>query len=283
MLWVVAAGVAVSLGMVSPVAAQHPQVLSALSEMNRRAPPPEDSELVQGALGATVSAAERFGGCKPTSVSISGLRPTTGDRQVMAGVLAQQLRNGWRFEGQLEGCGAAETADFLAIQPASGPLQVILLNFGTSLTSYSVARDAMPQAIMLAGIMLKKAGTECSATDLERIMRSRVAERSKNLGPEMFGVRYTGDWTEVWTLQLCGRTVEVGLMFTPDGDGGARFQVSERASKVLPASTAGASLGQARAVDCSHVQRVLGVRLWPAEETIVDTANSLLETGIVKA
>jgi hypothetical protein len=72
----------------------------------------------------------------------------------------------------------------------------------------------------------------------------------------MFGVRYTGDWSEMWTLQLCGRTVEVGLMFTPDGDGGARYQVSESASKVLPASTAGASLWRALAVDRSHVQRV---------------------------
>jgi hypothetical protein len=41
-------------------------------------------------------------------------------------------------------------------------------------------------------------------------------------------------------------------------------------------------LGRARAVDSSHVQQVLGVRLRPAEETILDTANSLLETGIVK-
>jgi len=234
-----AVGFAICLVMMSPVAAQHPQVLSALSEMNRRAPPPEDAELVNGALGAAVSAAERFGGCKPTAVSMSGLRPTTGDRKVMSGVLAQQLRNGWRFEGQLQGCGAPETADFLAIQPASGPLEVILLNFGTSFTNYSVARDAMPQAMALATVMLGRAGITCKATELEGIMRARVVEQSKTLGPELFGVRYTGDWSEVWTLQMCGRAVDVGLIFMPDGDGGARFRVSEAASKVLPAPKAG--------------------------------------------
>jgi dihydroflavonol-4-reductase len=42
-------------------------------------------------------------------------------------------------------------------------------------------------------------------------------------------------------------------------------------------------LGRARAVDSGQVQKVLGVRLRPAEETILDTAHSLLETGIVKA
>jgi dihydroflavonol-4-reductase len=42
-------------------------------------------------------------------------------------------------------------------------------------------------------------------------------------------------------------------------------------------------LGRARAVDSRHVQQVLGVRLRPADETILDTAKSLLETGIVKA
>jgi dihydroflavonol-4-reductase len=42
-------------------------------------------------------------------------------------------------------------------------------------------------------------------------------------------------------------------------------------------------LGRARAVDSSHVGRVLGVHLRPARETIIDTANSLIDAGIVKA
>jgi dihydroflavonol-4-reductase len=42
-------------------------------------------------------------------------------------------------------------------------------------------------------------------------------------------------------------------------------------------------LGRARAVDSRHVQEVLGLRLRPAQDTILDTANSLLATGIVKA
>jgi dihydroflavonol-4-reductase len=42
-------------------------------------------------------------------------------------------------------------------------------------------------------------------------------------------------------------------------------------------------LGRARAVDSSHVQHVLGLQLHDAEDTIVETARSLIAAGIVRA
>jgi dihydroflavonol-4-reductase len=42
-------------------------------------------------------------------------------------------------------------------------------------------------------------------------------------------------------------------------------------------------LGRARAVDSSHVQRTLGIALRRPEETIVETARSLIANGIVKS
>jgi dihydroflavonol-4-reductase len=67
------------------------------------------------------------------------------------------------------------------------------------------------------------------------------------------------------TMKLPGFLVRLSALFDPT------------VRMVLP------ELGRARAVDSRHVAEVLGVRLRPAEDSIVETARSLLETGIVKA
>lgn len=56
------------------------------------------------------------------------------------------------------------------------------------------------------------------------------------MGPEVYGVRYTGSWSEVWPITLCGRTVEVSVRFTADGDGGAYNNLKSAEAKLLPAS-----------------------------------------------
>lgn len=85
--------------------------------------------------------------------------------------------------------------------------------------------------------------------DFARILKAR-------LGPQA---------RKVPTMKLPGFLVRLSALFDPT------------VRMVLP------ELGRARAVDSSHVAAVLGVRLRPAEDSIVDTARSLLETGIVKA
>jgi dihydroflavonol-4-reductase len=85
--------------------------------------------------------------------------------------------------------------------------------------------------------------------DFARILKAR-------LGPEA---------RKVPTMKLPGFLVRLSALFDPT------------VWMVLP------ELGRARAVDSSHVAAVLGVRLRPAEESIVETARSLLDTGIVKA
>lgn len=77
-----------------------------------------------------------------------------------------------------------------------------------------------------------------------------------NLGPKA---------RKVPTRKLPNLLVRLSAMFDPT------------VRMVLP------ELGRARAVDSRHVQEVLGLRLRPAQDTILDTANSLLATGIVKA
>jgi dihydroflavonol-4-reductase len=112
--------------------------------------------------------------------------------------------------------------------------------------------DAHVRALTHPGIDGERflvAGAFLWLEDIARILKARLGPKARR----------------VPSMKLPDFLVKLSALFDPT------------VKMVLP------ELGRARVVDCSHVQRVLGVRLRPAEETIVDTANSLLETGIVKA
>jgi dihydroflavonol-4-reductase len=85
--------------------------------------------------------------------------------------------------------------------------------------------------------------------DIARILKARLGARAR----------------KVPTMKLPDFLVKLSALFDPT----IRMVVPE--------------LGRVRAVDSGHVARVLGVHLRPAEETIVETAESLLAAGIVKA
>jgi len=66
---------------------------------------------------------------------------------------------------------------------------------------------------------------------------TRVAKEEPSLGADVYGVRYTGSWIEVWPIELCGRTIEVAVRFTADGDGGAYADLKGTEAKLLPPAT----------------------------------------------
>jgi dihydroflavonol-4-reductase len=84
--------------------------------------------------------------------------------------------------------------------------------------------------------------------DMARILKARLGPRARR----------------VPTMKLPDFLVRLSSLFDPT------------VRMVLP------ELRRARAVDSGHVARVLGLKLRPAEESLVDTAESLLESGIVK-
>mgnify|MGYP000852537186 FL=1 len=220
----------IALASATPSAAQDARVLAFLKQVNDQQQPPSMEALAAGGLEAAGRAAAQ-GTCMHQSVEVSNVRPITGDRLVLQGVAQRSLQNGWRFDGVLVGCPSGARADFIVIRDAAGQLQMHLTNLGQSLVSYSVGQDSVSKAILMSDILLAKAGAACEA-GLERPLDSRVTQKSNDLGPETYGVRYRGGWTEIWTLRRCNREIEVEMMFSGDGDGGAYINVSQAGSRL---------------------------------------------------
>lgn len=127
-----------------------------------------------------------------------------------------------------------------------------LPRLGFPVTDVRDVADAHVRALTHPGIDGERflvAGEFLWLEDIARVLKA-------NLGPKA---------RKVPTRKLPDLLVRLSALFDPT------------VKMVLP------ELGRARAVDSSHVQEVLGLRLRPAEDSILDTANSLLATGIVKA
>jgi dihydroflavonol-4-reductase len=111
--------------------------------------------------------------------------------------------------------------------------------------------DAHVKALTLPGIDGERflvAGPFLWLEDMAEMLKRRLGPRARR----------------VPTIRLPGFLVKLTALFDPT------------VRMVLP------ELGRARAVDSSHVTQVLGVRLRPAEESVVETAESLIANGIVK-
>jgi hypothetical protein len=61
---------------------------------------------------------------------------------------------------------------------------------------------------------------KCDGKDM-KMGPTRVSSQGADLGPDVYGVRYVGSWSEVWQFETCGKTFDVPVEFTADGDGGA--------------------------------------------------------------
>jgi dihydroflavonol-4-reductase len=127
-----------------------------------------------------------------------------------------------------------------------------LPRLGFPVTDVRDVADAHVKALTHPGIDGERflvAGPFLWLEDIARILKAKLGPRAR----------------KVPTMRLPGFLVKLSALFDPT----VRMVIPE--------------LARARAVDSSHVTRVLGVHLRPVEDTIVETAESLLAAGIVKA
>ncbi len=126
-----------------------------------------------------------------------------------------------------------------------------LPRLGFPVTDVRDVADAHVRALTHPGINGERflvAGEFLWLEDIARILKAELGPRAH----------------KVPTLRLPNFLVKLSSLFDPT----VRMVIPE--------------LGRVRAVDSSHVGRVLGLHLRTSRETIVDTANSLIDAGIVK-
>jgi hypothetical protein len=212
----------------SPAVAQDAEFTRFAERVTAETPPPSGADLTAGALRALKGKAVEAKTCVPSAVVMEASRSATADRGVADLIRAGQIRNGWTANGRPQGCKWAPLTRFLALRTPDGKLVVHVLNFGETFASPSLMKDALNSAATAMAVVFadcKEPGVTFDGT--------RVDARSPDLSPDWHGVRYAGTWTEAWTFSACGRSAEVPVTFTADGQSGAYFSIAASGAKRL--------------------------------------------------
>ena len=218
---------------VSPGQAQHPLVLQKLNEWNDAAPVPSTEKLKEQIQSTAREVYELNDACASSAIFVDRIHPATADRFVFNALIRKQMRNAWTLIVRMPGCDAAPVR-YMVMQDTDDSLKTIRVNRGISYASDSLISDALPSARIAADIALNRAGVSCEIADDFKLGVIRIESEEEGLGADLFGVRYTGSWDEVWPIETCGRIAEVLVKFTADGDGGAYFHVPGDQVKILP-------------------------------------------------
>ncbi len=216
-----------------PAKAQNAWVIEKIKALDARAPKPSDEAILAAVTTTAAAWATEKKQCLPTSLAIVGTTPITGAKVILASVLNNSLRNAWSVYARHGGCVGADVFRYAVFQLPDSSLKAVQVNEGYSYANLSIMRDTSGQAAFAAYAAIKKAEAACAGNDM-KFGRTRIDSEGKDLGPDVFGVRFTGSWTEIWQFSVCGRTAEVPIAFTADGDGGAYTNIKGAGVVVLP-------------------------------------------------
>lgn len=216
----------------SPLSAQDAQFRQIVESANANAPTPA-GDMVKASLLETLQAIARDKGqCVPTGVAVHGIESATAVRAVVLSVQSGQLRNAWTVYGRGEGCEGAPQLRFILLGLTDGGLRVAAINEGESLANLSLMQDASSLAALSAFQLVRAAEPQCAGDGMQ-MGPTRILERSADLGPNYHGVYFSGSWKEAWTFTVCGKSAEVPVEFTPDGQSGASFRVVGTEARLL--------------------------------------------------
>lgn len=213
--------------------AQDPEFARAITAINAAAPAPAPAEVASAALATLQAMAKEKGGCAPTGVTADAPAAATSTALATQLIGAGQIKNAWTVYVRPQGCPADSPTRFILLRMTAGELLARVVNVGESLTPPSMMRDSSFAVALPALTMIQKAHPDCKSMDGLDMTGSRVMSRSADLGPDFYGSRYAGSWREAWTFSLCGHRAEVPISFVADGQGGARWTVEERETKLL--------------------------------------------------
>ncbi|MGV2496755.1 hypothetical protein [Pelagerythrobacter aerophilus] len=227
---------ALPLALVAPLSvakAQHPLVLERLETWNEAAPAPSADVLESAVRDKAETIYTARDTCPDSAVTIDSVKPATADGYVFGALVRGAVKNAWFVTARMPGCDDAPVR-YMVMQDIDDSLKTIRVNRGTSHAWDSLIGDTLPSARLAATAALRRAGIDCSDEDGASLGVTRIASEEPDLGEEIFGIRYSGRWTEVWPIETCDRTVEVLIRFTADGDGGAFTRIPGDEIRVLP-------------------------------------------------
>lgn len=217
----------------TPSNAQNPIILEILDKWNNAAPAPNETEVK---TEIRTKALEVYGSsevCKKSAIAIDHLESAAADRFSTNSLIRGAIRNAWFVTARIPGCDSVPVR-FMIIQNNDKSFKTIRVNRGVSNAWDSLIGDTLPLARLAAVAAVHRTGHKCEGVEQSTLGIMRIASEDANLGKSVSGVRYTGKWAEIWPIQVCGKTVEVYIEFTADGDGGAYSNTKGAQHRILP-------------------------------------------------
>jgi hypothetical protein len=162
--------------------------------------------------------------CQPGGdITVTQIKPATADRMLWKAALAGDIRNAWTAQVLLGGCGK-DPANYLIVRDKNGKISAGAFSWGQSLAGISLTRDVMPAAAGAMASNMKKLDAQCT---LDRLKAFTTGPREildmKGAGEDVYGVRFKGNWSEIWHFTVCDYDVAIPINFRADGSGGAYY------------------------------------------------------------
>ncbi|MGC6329696.1 hypothetical protein [Rhizorhabdus sp. FW153] len=188
--------------------------------------PLPDGEALARAVGEAVAFDARMRGrCQPKKLRIGPLAPVTLDGMVTGLIVAGKIENGWITSVVLEDCPAGDPIRILLLRDADGTtLQGIFAGQGDTLAWPTLAREALRATVAMAAQRLTAEDPACVPKDLTPTS-VRITGTSPDLGPDQYGIRLKGSWSELWTFEPCGHRLSIPIAFRTNGNGGAYWDL----------------------------------------------------------
>jgi hypothetical protein len=137
----------------------------------------------------------------------------------------------------MTGC-AVGYANYLVIRlpdDAGKPVwRAISFSRGRTYAGYAISKDAMHAAMGSMAGALTKAKIDTHGCSGPIVVGVRDVVADAKAGPDVFGVRFVGEWDERWEFHLCGYAIGVPIHFRADGQGGAYFDAKADDAMVKP-------------------------------------------------
>ena len=211
---------------------QEAEYAAFVERTNGAVPAPTVETISPVALESLQALRRREGGCVPTGLAMEEPRTAIATFAITQGVASGQIKNGWTVYGRTQGCPDGPPVRFMVLRMPDDQLRAVVVNEGETLANPSLMRDSSTPAAVTAYQTVRTADASCDVSTM-RMGATRVAERGSDLGDEYHGAFYSGSWSEIWTFLVCGRSVEVPITFTADGNGGAHYNIRSTEVRIV--------------------------------------------------
>jgi hypothetical protein len=218
----------VALLLASPALSQSAQEAAMQAALNELIPAPDSKRVAAAVLQQLQDDAGKAGACVATGVTLGPIKPASATRTAIEGLAQHAIRNMWTVSGTPQGCPSPAPVRFIVVLLGDDSLLVRPFATGESIAWVSLVMDARSSVAVstLATMTVKNPSWGCSAKDPISLKSVAMAGEPKDVGPDFYGVRYTGSWQEIWTFEMCKRAVAVPIAFTADGNGGATWNAT---------------------------------------------------------